>query len=40
MPLAARAQQQPDRVRRIGVLFGAGADFAEAANMTALRQGL
>ena len=39
-PLAARAQQQPDRVRRIGVLIGAGADFAEASNMTALQQGL
>ena len=39
MPLVARAQQ-PERVRRIGVLIGAGADFAEASNMTALQQGL
>src|SRR5262249_2425498 len=39
-PLAARAQQ-PERMRRIGVLMNLGADDPEASlRMTALAQGL
>src|SRR5712691_1028302 len=39
-PLAARAQQ-PDRIRRIGVLFGAAADEPDMqARLTAFVQGL
>jgi putative tryptophan/tyrosine transport system substrate-binding protein len=40
LPLAARAQQ-PERIRRIGVLMNLAADDLEApARVTALAQGL
>src|SRR5689334_10961992 len=40
-PLAARAQQAPNRMRRIGVLMGYPEGDPQAqANVTALRQGL
>ena len=40
-PLAARAQQQPDRVRRIGVLLaGTEGDTLIAPSTTAFREGL
>jgi putative ABC transport system substrate-binding protein len=40
-PLAARAQQQPERVRRIGVLSGgAGGDLELRARIAAFIQGL
>ena len=40
-PLAARAQQQGERIRRIGVLMGYPEGDPQAqANVTALRQGL
>jgi putative ABC transport system substrate-binding protein len=40
-PLAARAQQQPDRIRRIGVVMGLAEDDPEAkARLAGFRQGL
>ena len=40
-PLAARAQQEGERIRRIGVLMGYPEGDPQAqANVTALRQGL
>jgi putative ABC transport system substrate-binding protein len=40
-PLAARAQQQPDRVRHIGVLMNLAADDAQSmARIAAFLQGL
>ncbi len=40
-PLAARAQQQPERVRRIGVLMNLASDDAEGqARLAAFQQGL
>jgi len=40
-PVAARAQQQPDAMRRIGVLVGlAENDSNMIARLSALRQGL
>ena len=38
-PLAARAQQ-PDRMRRIGLLMGVADDREGQARVTALKQGL
>jgi putative ABC transport system substrate-binding protein len=40
-PVAARAQQQPERMRRIGVLMPFAADDPEAkARLAAFHQGL
>jgi putative ABC transport system substrate-binding protein len=40
LPLGARAQQQPERIRRIGVLMGFADDPQVHARVTAFRQGL
>jgi putative ABC transport system substrate-binding protein len=39
-PLAARAQQQPERMRRIGLLMGLADDALGQARVTWLKQGL